>query len=95
MSVPVKVRGRSIHASAVTRRRVVGLCALYAVLSLWALVMSSFGTVMLLLGRLPDDSWAFGALAAGAFKLMTLGGAIAVLVCVFLTGDSGARTIWG
>jgi hypothetical protein len=35
-----------------------------------------------------------GALAI-TLQVLLVAGAIAVLVCVFLTGDSGARTIWG
>ena len=32
---------------------------------------------------------------AWAIQLLLLAGAVTVLVCVFLTGDSGARTVWG
>jgi hypothetical protein len=32
---------------------------------------------------------------AWAIQLLLVGGAVTVLVCVFLTGDSGARTVWG
>jgi hypothetical protein len=32
---------------------------------------------------------------AWGIQLLLVGGAIAVLVCVFLTGDSGARSVWG
>ena len=28
-------------------------------------------------------------------QVLLVAGAVAVLVCVFLTGDSGARTLWG
>jgi hypothetical protein len=33
--------------------------------------------------------------AAWAIQLLLVAGAVTVLVCVFLTGDSGARTLWG
>ena len=61
------------------RIRLVALCTIYSLLSLWALVMTTFGTVMVLLGRLPDPWWTFGALAAGSFKLLTLGPALVIL----------------
>ena len=32
---------------------------------------------------------------AWAIQLLLLAGAVTVLVCVFLTGDSGARSVWG
>jgi uncharacterized membrane protein len=32
---------------------------------------------------------------AWAIQLLLVAGAITVLVCVFLTGDSGAKTVWG
>ena len=32
---------------------------------------------------------------AWAIALLLVAGAVTVLVCVFLTGDSGARTVWG
>jgi hypothetical protein len=32
---------------------------------------------------------------AWAIQLLLVAGAVTVLVCVFLTGDSGARTVWG
>ena len=32
---------------------------------------------------------------AWAIQALLLGGAITVLVCVFLTGDSGSRSVWG
>jgi len=32
---------------------------------------------------------------AWAIQLLLLAGAVTVLVCVFLTGDSGARAVWG
>ena len=35
-----------------------------------------------------------GAVAI-TLQVLLVAGAIAVLVCVFLTGDSGARTLWG
>ena len=34
-------------------------------------------------------------MVAWAIQLLLAGGAVAVLVCVYLTGDSGARTVWG
>ena len=67
------------HSARWPRTRLVALCAIYSLLSLWALVMTTFGTVMAVLGRLPDSSWTFGALAAGAFKLLTLGPALVIL----------------
>lgn len=33
--------------------------------------------------------------AAWAIQLLLLVGAVTVLICVFLTGDSGSRSIWG
>jgi len=33
--------------------------------------------------------------SAWAIQLLLLAGAVTVLVCVFLTGDSGSRSIWG
>jgi hypothetical protein len=33
--------------------------------------------------------------AAWAIQLLLVAGAVTVLVCVFLTGDSGSRTVWG
>ena len=63
-----------------SRVRHVALCACYAFLSLWALVMTFYGTVLLVSGGLPDRSWAFGALAAAAFKALTLGSALVILV---------------
>jgi uncharacterized membrane protein len=33
--------------------------------------------------------------AAWALQLLLLAGAVTVLICVFLTGDSGARSVWG
>lgn len=33
--------------------------------------------------------------SAWAIRLLLVAGAVTVLVCVFLTGDSGARTLWG
>jgi hypothetical protein len=33
--------------------------------------------------------------AAWAIQLLLLAGAVTVLICVFLTGDSGARSVWG
>ena len=35
-----------------------------------------------------------GAVAV-ALQVLLVAGAVAVLVCVFLTGDAGARTVWG
>jgi hypothetical protein len=32
---------------------------------------------------------------AWALQLLLVAGAVTVLVCVFLTGDAGARTVWG
>jgi hypothetical protein len=32
---------------------------------------------------------------AWAIQLLLVAGAVTVLVCVFLTGDSGARSVWG
>jgi uncharacterized membrane protein len=32
---------------------------------------------------------------AWALQLLLVAGAVTVLVCVFLTGDSGARSVWG
>ena len=32
---------------------------------------------------------------AWAIQLLLVAGAVTVLVCVFLTGDSGAQTVWG
>jgi hypothetical protein len=32
---------------------------------------------------------------AWALRLLLVAGAVTVLVCVFLTGDSGSRTVWG
>ena len=32
---------------------------------------------------------------AWAIQLLLLAGAVTVLVCVFLTGDAGSRTVWG
>jgi hypothetical protein len=32
---------------------------------------------------------------AWAIQLLLLAGAVTVLVCVYLTGDAGARTVWG
>jgi len=34
-------------------------------------------------------------MVAWAIQLLLVGGAVAVLVCVYLTGDSGARIVWG
>ncbi|TPG14853.1 hypothetical protein [Pedococcus bigeumensis] len=80
MTAPVvAVQQLRPHSARWPRIRLVALCAIYALLSLWALVMTTFGTVMVLLGRLPDPSWTFGALAAGAFKLLTLGPALVIL----------------
>jgi hypothetical protein len=33
--------------------------------------------------------------AAWAIQLLLIAGAVTVLVCVFLTGDSGSRSVWG
>lgn len=62
------------------RTRLVALCALYTLLSLWALVMSAVGPVMAVFGTLPDPSYRFTAMAAGVFKVLTVGAAVAVLV---------------
>lgn len=55
------------------RTRLVALCALYTLLSLWALVMSAVGPVMAVFGTLPDPSYRFTAMAAGVFKISPSG----------------------
>lgn len=80
MSTPLTLSSPSRTTSALGRTRVLVLCVLYALLSLWALVMSSFGTALVVLQRLPDAALTFGALGAGAFKILTLGPALLVLV---------------
>lgn len=80
MSTPLTFSSGSVATSpALGRTRVLVLRVLYALLSLWALVMSSFGTVVVALHRLPDPALTFAALGAGAFKILTLGPALVVL----------------
>lgn len=62
------------------RTRLVVLCALYTLLSLWALVMCSVGPVAAVVGNLPDPSFRFTATSAGVFKILTVGPAVAVLL---------------
>ena len=62
------------------RARGVLLIGCYAVLSLWAAVMSGVGPVVALVADLPDPSLRFTAVAAGGFKVLTLGPAVAVLI---------------
>ncbi len=62
------------------RSRALLLTGGYALLSLWALVMSGFGPVAALTAQLPDPSLRFAAVAAGGFKVLTLGAAAAVLL---------------
>jgi hypothetical protein len=61
-----------------TRRALLVAC--YSLLSLWALAMSSFGPVAALTMDLPEDSLRFTGVAAGCFKVLTLGAALAVLL---------------
>jgi hypothetical protein len=42
----------------------------------------------------PSGTGRTGAVA-WAIQALLVAGAVAVLVCVFLAGDSGARTVWG
>ncbi|HEX6916450.1 MAG TPA: hypothetical protein VF140_00115 [Phycicoccus sp.] len=63
-----------------TRARVVALCVLYTPLSLWALVMCAAGPAVALFGAQPDPSIRFTGVAAGAFKALTVGPALAVLL---------------
>ena len=46
---------------------------------------------------LPSDGNRRGraGVVAWAIQLLLVAGAVTVLVCVFLTGDSGSRTVWG
>jgi len=80
MTTPI-VAGRQVRTGGWwwPRTRLVALCVVYSLLSLWAVVMCSFGVAMVVLGRLPDPSWTFAALAAGAFKVLTVGPALVVL----------------
>lgn len=81
MSAPLAVPSAATTASTWGRVRVLVLCLLYTPLSAWALVMASFGTAMVVLHRLPDPhALTFGALGAAAFKMLTLGPALVVLV---------------
>jgi hypothetical protein len=62
------------------RTRVVLLTGCYALLSLWAVVMSGVGPVIALTADLPDPALRFTGVAAGGFKVLTLGAAVAVLL---------------
>jgi hypothetical protein len=62
------------------RARLVLLVACYGLLSLWATVMSGFGPALALSANLPEPSLRFTAVGAGAFKVLTLGPAVAVLL---------------
>jgi hypothetical protein len=48
-------------------------------------------------GRTGTDRTGTGrtGVVAWGIRLLLVGGSVAVLVCVFLTGDSGARSVWG
>jgi hypothetical protein len=62
------------------RVRVVALCVLYSLLSLWAVVLCVTGPAVALFGALPDPALRFTGFAAGVFKVITVGPALAVLL---------------
>lgn len=76
----MSVLTRTDAPTRLARTRLVALCALYTLLSLWALVMCSVGPITAIVGDLPDPSFRFTATSAGVFKILTVGPAVAVLL---------------
>ncbi len=68
------------------RTRVAILTCCYALLSLWALLLSVPGIGALVTGQLPDPSFRFAAVGATCFKILTVGPALAVA----LTGGAAS-----
>lgn len=60
-------------------QRVVAIRLAYALLSLWALTMAFVGVFLLTSGQLPSAEWRFAATSVAAWKLLSLGPAIAIL----------------
>ena len=90
------------QASATTRlarTRMVTLTCFYALLSLWALLLSVAGVGALVAGQLPDPSFRFTAVGATCFKIITVGPALAVAVSrgrsiVAVRALVGGQIVW-
>ena len=81
------------------RTRVVILTCCYALLSLWALLLSLPGIGALVTGQLPDPSFRFAAVGATCFKILTVGPALAVALTrgrstVAVRALIGGQVVW-
>ncbi len=78
MELSLETSTRHGREPRLVRTRTVAIRVVYAVLSVWAVVMSGFGWAVVVSGQLPDSSWRFAATATLAFKALTLGSVVVV-----------------